>query len=316
MAENQVAGLDVSKHALDAALLPSRAEARFENTAEGIGELVTWLKEQGARHAVMEATGGLEMDAALAIDQAKIAVSIVNPRQMRRFAEAMGRLEKTDRIDALVIAEFAQRMTPPSTSLPDEEQRFLMALVARRRQLTEMIVSETNRLQSCREEKVRKQIEKTILFLRRQVKQLDKDIDQQVRSSPLWRADLELLQSIPGVGPVTASTFIADLPEMRKLDERKLAKLVGVAPLPCESGKMKGKRVIYGGRATVRAKLYMATLVATRRNPVIRRYYAHLLAKGKEKKVALIACMHKLLDIARSILQSRTPWRDMSTVAA
>jgi transposase len=264
----------------------------------------------------MEATGGLETEAALAISRANIAVSIVNPRQVRRFAEALGRLEKTDRIDAQVIAEFAQRMTPRETPLPDEQQRFLMALVARRRQLTEMVVSETNRLQSCRAKEVREQIEKTIVFLRRQIKHLDKDIDKQVRTSPLWQEDLELMQSVPGVGGVMASTVIADLPEIRTLDERKLAKLVGIAPLPCESGTMKGKRVVYGGRASVRAKLYMAALVATRKNPVIRAYYARLLSKGKEKKVALVACMHKLLDILRSIMRSRKPWREMSPLAS
>jgi transposase len=313
--EKRFAGIDVSKETLDVALLPAGLEERFANTEAGIQKLVSFLQKHGATHAVMEATGGLELDAGLAIAQGGMVMSIVNPRQIRRFAEAIGRLEKTDRIDAMVIAMFAQAVPLRETVLPDEQQRFLMALVSRRRQLTEMVVAESNRLASCRAGKVRKQIEETIVFLRRQIRQLDKDIDTQVRSSPLWKEDLELLQSIPGVGRITASTFIADLPEMRTLDERKLAKLVGVAPLPCDSGAMKGKRAIYGGRASVRAKLYMAALVATKHNPAIRTYYARLLAKGKEKMVAIVACMHKLLDIARSILCSRKPWREMSALA-
>jgi transposase len=309
MTEPRYAGLDVSKSSLDVALMPSGQQRQFPNTPEGVGPLLAWLKQLGATHAVLEATGGLEFDAALALARAGLAVSIVNPRQTRRFAQAMGKLEKTDRLDALVIATFAQAIKPPVTTLPDEQQRLLMALVTRRRQLCELVVSETNRLGSCRTGKVRKQIEATVVFLRRQIRQLDKDIDKQVRSTPLWREDLELLESIPGVGPVTASTLIADLPEMKKLDERKLAKL------PCDSGKMKGKRVIYGGRASVRAKLYMAALVASKHNPVIRQYYERLLAKGKVKKVALVACMHKLLDIARSILCSRKPWREIQALA-
>lgn len=316
MQERQCAGIDVSKDSLDVATAPAGAEARFSNDESGIRKLVAWLQQQQVQHAVMEATGHLELDAALAIDKAGIAVSIVNPRQMRRYAEASGRLEKSDRLDAQVIASFALRMAPSPTRLPDENQRVLMALVARRRQLVEMVVAEQNRLQTCRAGKVRKSHEKTIAFLQKQIAPLDDDIDRQVRRSPLWQEDLKLLESVPGVGPVLATTLVAELPEIRHCNERQLAKLVGIAPLPCESGKMRGKRRIYGGRATVRAKLYMSALVATRHNPVIRAYYERLLSRGKLKKVALVACMHKLLDILHSIVRNRQPWRETAVVAA
>jgi transposase len=316
METKTIAGIDVSKHTLDVAVEPSKLRSKQTNDAPGIAALVTWLKEQGVQHAVLEATGHLELDAALAIAQAQIAVSIVNPRQVRRFAEAAGHLEKTDQLDATVLAQFGARMEPAVTTLPNEQQRQLQELVARRRQLTESLVSELNRLQSSRSSPVRQSLEKTIAFLRKQLRDIDKDIDRQVRASPLWREDVKLLESVPGVGRVTARTLLASLPEMRSLNERKLAKLVGVAPLAHDSGTMRGQRSIYGGRADVRAKLYMAAMVATRHNPVIKAYYVRLLAKGKKKKVALVACMHKLLDILRAILVSRTPWREPAPRAA
>jgi transposase len=297
-------------------LEPGHTPARFDNDASGIEKLVKWLLQHKVQLVVMEATGHLELDAALAIDAAQMTVSIVNPRQMRRFAEAMGKLEKSDQLDAKVIAEFAARMRPAKSSLPDEQQRSLMALVARRRQLTEMLTAEQNRLQSARTKKVHQSHEKAIRFFQRQLKDLDSEIDKNVRGTPLWREDLELMESVPGVGKVLASTVIAELPEIKELNERKLAKLVGVAPLAKESGTYRGQRSIYGGRASVRAKLYMAALSASRFNPVIRAYYKRLVAKGKPKKVALVACMHKLLDILRSIMVSRKPWREMSSPAA
>lgn len=314
--EEQYAGLDVSKDVLDVAVEPSQEHATFKNNQAGIHELVAWLQARHVTRAVMEATGNLELDAALELVAAKIVVSIVNPRQMRRFAEALGRLEKTDRIDAQVIALFASRIRPEPTQLPDDAQRALMALVTRRRQLTELVVSETNRLSSCRAAKVRKSIEQTIQFLRKQLKQLDKDIDAQLRKSSMWKEDIELLESVPGVGRVFSVTVVSDLPEIRHANQRQLAKLVGVAPLPYESGTMRGQRHVFGGRADVRSKLYMAALVATKHNPVIRAFYKRLLTKGKPKKVALVACMHKLLDILRAILLSRQPWREIAPRAA
>jgi transposase len=315
MPDAQYAGIDVSQERLDVAVMPAGERAQFANSEVGRGGLVLWLRERGVVRVVLEATGHLELDAALAIDQAGMTVCIVNPRQARRFAEATGRLEKSDSIDAMVLALFAQTVPLKPTRLPDTQQQLIMGLVARRRQLTEMLVAETNRLQSCRSGQAKKSIEATIRFLRRQLKQVDKDLDKQVRSSPLWKEDVELLKSVPGVGRITASTLIAELPEIRQLNERQLAKLVGVAPLVHQSGKERGKSTIYGGRAHVRATLYMATLSATRHNPTIRAYYSRLLARGKEKKVALVACMHKLLDILHSILHKRQPWREAIDLA-
>lgn len=316
MQQQFFAGIDVSKEWLDIAAEPGNQCARFDNDEPGISQLVQWAVQRGVQLVAMEATGHLELEAALALHAAKVRVAIINPRQIRRFAEAMGYLEKSDRLDAKVIAAFAARMQPPESTLPDEHQRTLAALVARRRQLTEMLVAEKNRLAGVRNAKVRKSHEKAIRFLSAQLKELDNDIDKNIRSSPLWQEDLKLLESVPGVGKVLASTVLAELPEIRKLNERKLAKLVGVAPLMKESGKMNGQRVIYGGRATVRTKLYMAALSAVRYNPVLKAYYQRLLAKGKAKKVALVACMHKLLDILRSIMVSRKPWREIIAPSA
>jgi len=311
-----VAGIDVGKATLDVAVRPGTARRTVANDAAGWAEVVAWLRTAHVTHVVLEATGGYEVDVALACAGGGVTVSILNPRQVRRFAEALGLLEKTDRADAGALAEFALRIKPRATRLPDEGQRARMALVTRRRQLMDMITAEANRLHACRDVAVRKGINATLAFLRRQVKGLDGDIDRQVRKTPLWRDDVELYESIPGVGRVVATTLVAELPELKTLPAKKLAKLVGVAPLARDSGtSVRGKRPIYGGRASVRAKLYMAALVGVRFNAVLKAHYTQLLARGKEKKVALVACMHKLLTILSSIAKSRTPWREIALAA-
>jgi transposase len=314
--EGNVAGIDVAKATLVVATHAPPARCEAANDAAGWAQVVAWVQARQVRQVVLEATGGLELDVALALERAGLAVSIVNPRQVRRFAEARGRLEKTDRLDAAVLAAFAAMMQPRVTPLPDEDARALHALVARRRQLIEMVTAEQNRLEACRAAAVRKGITRTIAFLRKQIKDLDGDIDRQVRRTPLWREQIARLESVPGVGRVTASTLVAELPELATLPAPQLAKLVGVAPLPCESGtSVRGKRQIYGGRASVRAKLYMAALVGVRRNAVLKDFYGRLRARGKEKKVALVACMHKLLDILSSIVKSGKPWREINAVS-
>lgn len=312
-----VVGIDVSKQKLDVCCAPGDGCHQFGNDTKGIAELVAWCVERKVSRAAMEGTGGLELEVALALDAAGISVAIVNPRQMRRFAEASGRLEKSDRIDSGVIAQFALRMEHRPTKLPDEKQRELASLVSRRRQLSEMIVAEENRLSMrALPARVTKSVKATLRFLERELAKLDDDIDTQMRSSPIWQEDLRLLESIPGVGRITASTLLAEMPELRSCNKRQLAKLVGVAPLPYESGSMRGARAIYGGRATVRAKLYMAALTATRHNPRIKAHYRQLLARGKKRKVAIVACMHKLLDIIRSMLVHKTEWRQTAAAAA
>ena len=263
---------------------------------------------------VLEATGGFEMLVAGELELAGLPVSLVNPRQVRSFARATGRLAKTDTIDAQVLAQFAEAVKPPVRPLPDEETRELRALVDRRRQLLMMVTSERNRLRNA-SRRVRPLIQEHIRWLKQQIEDLDKDISDLIRSSPVWRAHEDLLRSVPGVGPVLSSTLLTHLPELGKLNRGQVAALVGVAPLNRDSGAFRGKRSVWGGRTAICSALYMAALVATRHNPVIKAFYQRLRAVGKAKKVALTACMRKLLLILNSMSQRRTRWGppDMQT---
>lgn len=256
---------------------------------------------------VLEATGGFEISVASELELAGLPVSLVNPRQVRSFARATGRLAKTDTIDAQVLAQFAEAVKPPVRPLPNEETRELRALVDRRRQLLEMLTSERNRLRNA-SRRVRPLIQEHIRWLKQQVEDLDKDIGELIRSSPIWRAQEDMLRSVPGVGPVLSSMLLTHLPELGSLNRGQVAALVGVAPLNRDSGAFRGKRSVWGGRTAVRSALYMAALAATQHNPVIKAFYHRLCAAGKPPKVALTACMRKLLLILNSMLKHRTRW--------
>jgi transposase len=277
------------------------------NNEAGIAQLVTQLRETQPALVVLEATGGREAPVAAALATAGLAVAIVNPRQVRDFAKATGQLAKTDALDARVLAHFAEVVRPVPRPLPDADAQALSALLARRRQVLAMLVAEQQRLETT-VPALRPRLEAHIAWLRQERDALDAALRQQIRHSPLWREDAALLQSVPGVGPVLATTLIAELPELGHLDRKQIAALVGVAPLNCESGTWRGRRSIWGGRGQVRAALWMSTLVAVQHNPVIRAYYERLLAARKPKKVALTACMRKLLTILNALLRHRTPW--------
>jgi transposase len=301
-------GIDVSKERLDVCSLPDGGTFSVANDRAGIDELLARLLE-GVRPelVVLEATGKYERPAAVAVAAAGIAVAVVNPRQARDFAKAAGRLAKTDRIDAEVLARFAGAVGPRPSVLPDEEARVLQDILLRRRQLLEMMVAEKNRLQMA-SEAVARRIAAHVRWLEKELSRVDRELDEAVRESETWRANEELLRSVPGVGPVLARTLLAELPELGTLPRRRLCALVGVAPFNRDSGTFRGKRQVWGGRAPVRAALYMGALVATRHNPLIREFYERLLAAGKPKKVALVACMRKLLSILNAVMRDRVPW--------
>jgi transposase len=301
-------GIDVAKHHLDVASRPASDTPRFPHTEGGLTDLVAWLTSKPPTLVVLEATGGYEADVAAALALAAIPVAVVNPRQVRDFARAVGRLAKTDGLDADVLAQFGEAVRPEPRPLPDAAQQALSALVTRRRQLVEMLVAEKNRLPLARAGRIRRDLQTHIHFLEQRLKEANDDLQQLLRESPLWRAAEQLLRSVPGIGPTTAAMLLADLPELGRLSHRAIAALVGVAPLNRDSGTRSGTRTIWGGRATVRGGLYMATLVATRRNPVIATFYRRLRDAGKPAKVARVAAMHKLLTILNAILRSQQPW--------
>ena len=257
---------------------------------------------------VLEATGRYERLAATSIAAAGIAVAIVNPRQARDFAKAIGRLAKTDKIDAEVLARFAWAVGPSPSVIPDEEAQALQAILARRRQLLSMLTAETNRLQMA-PEALRKRIRAHINWLEKEIERTDRDLEEAIKASATFRENEALLRSVPGVGPVLARTLLAELPELGTLTHKRLCALVGVAPFNRDSGHRRGKREVWGGRAPVRAALYMGALVATRYNPTIKEFYERLLAAGKPKKVALVACMRKLLSILNALMRDRAVWR-------
>jgi transposase len=305
-------GIDVSKASLDVAVSPTGEAWQTDRTPAGLSSLVDRVRALRPERIVLEATGGYEAVVAAALATNDLPVVIVNPRQVRDFARATGQLAKTDRIDAQVLAHFAEAIRPEARPLPDATTRALSALVARRRQLQEMLTAEQNRLMAAAvqdgPEPLREQLGEHIDWLRRQLKQLDDDLNQQVQSSPLWREREQLLRTIPGIGKIVSATLLSQLPELGQLDRKAIAKLVGVAPLNNDSGTFHGRRRIWGGRAAVRAALYMGALVATRYNPPIRAFYTRLLAAGKPRKVALVACMRKLLLQAHAVLRTNTPW--------
>jgi transposase len=258
---------------------------------------------------VLEATGGFELPLTGALAAAGLPVVVVNARQVRDFAKATGRLAKTDALDAAVLAQFAEAVRPPPRPLPDAATQALSALLTRRRQLLAMRTAEQNRVATA-PPAVRREIQAHLAWLTRRLATLDDDLGRTIRESPVWREKDDLLQSVPGVGPGLARTLLAGLPELGTLTHKQVAALVGVAPLNRDSGTWRGRRMVWGGRAPVRAALYMSALVATRCNPVIRTFYQRLCAAGKAKKVALTACMHKLLTILNAMVKHRTPWRE------
>lgn len=301
-------GIDVSKDHLDVALRPGEQLLRFGNDEVGIAALVEQLAAQATTLVVLEATGGLEMAATAAMAAAGLPVVVANPRQVRDFAKATGRLAKTDRLDARVIAHFAEVVRPPVRPLPDAQTQELAALLTRRRQVVEMLVAEKNRLNRA-PAKVRPAIGEHIAWLEGALEALDRELGDWVKGSPLWREKEDLLRSVPGVGPVLSVTLLAQLPELGRLSREKIAALVGVAPFNRDTGRLRGKRAVWGGRGKVRAVLYMAAVTASRCNPVIARFYARLIAAGKPVKVALTACMHKLLTILNAMAKSGTAWQ-------
>lgn len=300
-------GIDVSKDHLDVAVAPDGRGWQVPTTEAGLTELGEHLRTLYPTLVVLEATGGLEIPVLGRLAAAGLPVVAVNPRQVRDFGRATGKLAKTDTIDAHLLALFAERIRPQLRPLADEATQTLGALLARRRQVVEMLTAEKNRLRRA-SPKVQPDLRAHIAWLEERLKALDHDIEGTLRHSPIWREQEDLLRSVPGVGPVLAMTLLAELPEMGSLSRKQIAALVGVAPFNRDSGTLRGKRAIWGGRAPVRAALYMAALVATRYNPVIHAFYQRLLAAGKPKKLALVACMHKLLTILNAMLKHKTPW--------
>jgi transposase len=300
-------GLDVAKAHLDLATAPATTAVRFTHDEAGLSALVAHLQPLAPALVVLEATGGYEADVAAAVALAGVPVAVVNPRQVRDFAKAIGRLAKTDALDADVLARFAAHVRPEPRPLPDTAQQDLTALVARRRQLVEMLTAERNRLLIARG-RIKHDVQTHIHFLEQRLKATTTELRTTVQDSPVWRAHDNLLQSVPGIGPTTSATLLADLPELGHLSRQQIAALVGVAPLNRDSGARCGPRVTWGGRATVRAPLYMATRVAIRWNPVIRAFYQRLRAAGKAPKVAAVAAMHKLLTILNAMVKAHRPW--------
>ena len=300
-------GVDVSKKQLDVAIRPLGKVFGVINDRRGISQLVKRLKELQPVCIVIDATGGLEKELAYALAAESLPVAVVNPRQVSNFAKSLGRRAKTDAIDAAVLAHFAEVMKPEARALPDAAARELTALVNRHRQLVEMITAESNR-RDLASKSVRKLINSMLRSLKGQLLLVDREIRKAISASELWRHKAELLRSVPGVGEVTTATLLAGLPELGELDRRQIAALVGVAPFNRESGTWRGKRMIAGGRAWIRSVLYMSTIVAVRRNPILKEFYQRLRAKGKPAKQALTACMRKLLVVLNAMLRHQTRW--------
>lgn len=303
-------GIDVSKQSVDMATEPAALTRQFTNDAHGHAAIVEHLQDLGDVKLIMlEATGGYERALVARLLAARLPVVVANPRQVRDFAKATGKLAKTDRIDARVLAHFARTINPQPRALPDENTRMLQEKLARRGQLVQMLNAENNRLKQARSRDVQASIKQVLTVLEKQIQDVDDDLDTLIRQSAAWREKENLLKGVPGIGDQTARQLIVNVPELCQCSRQQIAALVGVAPFNRDSGKMRGRRTIYGGRAHVRATLYMATLVATRWNPIIRHHYQNLLAVGKRKKVALVACMRKLLTILNAMLREGKPWK-------
>lgn len=308
MSEGVYIGIDVAAATLEVACHGNNDTTTFTNDDTGIATLVSAVTARQPSLVVLEATGGWELPVAVALNAAKVAVAIVNPRQMRDFAKATGKLAKTDAIDAHVIAHFAQAIRPKVRPLADEQARALSELVTRRRQLVEMLTQEKNRRHGA-SRPMRARLQKHIEWLEGELQGAEDELASRMRETPLWHDKDDLMQSVPGVGPVLSTTIISELPELGTLDRKQIAALVGVAPLNRDSGNSHGKRRIWGGRASVRRVLYMAATVAVRCNPVLRDFFAKLTAAGKPFKVAITACMHKLLLILNAMVRDNRHWQ-------
>ncbi|MCY4558856.1 MAG: IS110 family transposase [Chloroflexi bacterium] len=309
-------GIDVAKVRVDVAIRPGGGRCEVSNDEAGIAALVVQMQELNPAAVVLEASGGLELPLVAALAAASLPVVVVNPRQVRDFAKATGRLAKTDTLDAAVLAHFAEAVRPPLRPLRDTETQDLNSMVTRRQQVMSMLVAERNRLSSAAMA-VRPSVEAHILWLKQELDDLDKGLRETLRQSPVWREKDDLLRSVPGIGEQISLTLLAYLPELGTLNRRQIAALVGVAPFNRDSGTLRGKRTVWGGRAGVRTALYMGAMVASRHNPVIRDFYQRLLSAGKPKKLALTACMRKLLTILNSMLKHGTSWQhpDIKSIA-
>jgi transposase len=307
--EQVYVGIDVAKDRLDAHIRPSGDAFAVARDGEGIGQLVERLKGLSPALIVLEATGGFETVVAAALGGAQLPLVVVNPRQIRDFARAAGRLAKTDALDAEVIALYAERMKPELRPLPDEQARHLSELVARRRQIVEMMTMERNRRRMLTSKRLLKSVDRLLAVLQKELSDLEADLDDTIRGTPAWREAEELLISVPGVGDKLAKTLIADLPELGRLSRRQIAALVGVAPINRDSGTMRGRRTTWAGRAKVRTALYMAALLASRHNYALKSFYQRLLQAGKAKKLALTAVMRKLLTILNAMIRDQMPWQ-------
>lgn len=301
-------GIDVAKAHLDVATWPGVERLRVARDEAGLVTLTAWLRARAPLGIVLEATGGLEVPVVTGLVEAGLPVAVINPRQTRDFAKATGRLAKTDALDAAVLAHFGHALRPEPRPWKAAEAQALTAVIQRRRQVVEMLTAEQNRWASAHPQ-VQPDIQATLAWLEQRLKEHDRDLQQRLRASPVWREADDLLRSVPGIGPVTAVTLLASLPELGTLDRRQIGALVGVCPFNRDSGQCRGRRMIFGGRAGVRAVLYMATVTASRCNPVIKAFYQRLRAAGKPAKVALTACMRKLLTIPNAMLKAKTPWQ-------
>jgi transposase len=308
MTTSSYVGIDVSKDRLDVAVLGEECGWQVDNTQAGIAKLVQQMQKICPTLIVVEATGGYQRAVVDALFVAGLAVAVVNPARVRQFARACGLLAKTDKLDAQVLAVFGQRVQPRRYEGKSEAEKQLSALLVRRKQLEETLKAEQNRLRTI-SPSLRGSVERMIAVLKEEKKRLDDQIREAMKEQKAWQEQSAILRSAPGVGPVTTATLLAELPELGKMDRKKIAALVGVAPMNYDSGRKRGYRKTKGGRGEVRSVLYMATLVATRRNPVIRTQYQHLLKRGKEKKVALTACMRKFLIILNAMQRDRQPFR-------
>ncbi len=312
MATSSYVGIDVSKDRLDVAVLGERQERQVENSRDGIARLVEQMQDLQPELIVVEATGGYQRAVVEALFWAGLAVAVVNPARVRQFARACGLLAKTDKLDAQVLAVFGERVQPRRYESKSEAAKYLSALLVRRRQLDEILKAEQNRLRTT-SASLKSSVKRMIACLKQEKKLLDEQVQQCVAEQEAWQEQTEILKSAPGVGPVTTATLLAELPELGKMDRKKIAALVGVAPMNYDSGKKRGYRKTKGGRGEVRSVLYMSTLVATRRNPLIRAQYQQLLKRGKLKKVALIACMRTFLTVLNAMLRDKQPFRCAST---
>jgi transposase len=302
-------GIDVAKDRLDVHLRPSDEALALSRDGAGLEALVERLVALRPALVVLEATGGFEVAVAGALAAAGLPLVVVNPRQIRDFARATGRLAKTDRLDAEAIARFAEAVHPAPRPLPSAAAQALGELVARRRQLVEMIISEGQRRRQTRDPRLQRRLEAHLTWLQKELAALETDLDDAVRATPAWRVAENLLASVPGIGKTSARTLIAELPELGRLDRRKIAALVGVAPINRDSGAFRGRRMVMGGRASVRTALYMPTLTAIRHNPALQAFYQRLIGRGRPAKVAITACMRKLLVLLNAILRDHRPWQ-------